>query len=489
MSVLIDADQVTVQGPRGQCLLKPISFQLKTGRPLVILGETGSGKSLLVQAIMGVLPAELTATGTALVAGHQLNLQEPAAVQALWGREMAILPQEPALALDPVMRARGQIGETHRLVRGVSRSTAANAAISDLEELGLTQAAGAYPHELSGGMAQRLAVAVSRAGGAAILLADEPTKGLDASRRHELGEVLLTTTRQGGGLLVITHDLALAHQVGGDLIVLREAKVVERGPLANVMTCPQAPYTRQLLAADPSSWPRRVNTKRDQPPVIEVLDLAVARGGRLLLEGLDLDLTPGEILGVVGPSGCGKSSLGDTLLGLLPPSRGTLNRDQNQPHTAFQKLYQDPVAAFPRTRKLGLALADIEARHNVPAGRLSHLLDQLELDAGLLDRLPVQVSGGELQRLALARVMLLKPALIVADEPTSRLDPIVQRRVIKVLTELAKDEACALVLISHDHTLIDRVADRSLSLEAMRWQLGNALSTGIELPQALVVNS
>lgn len=461
---LLKAEDIAVRDG-GTTLLSSLSLHLNPGEPLIILGETGSGKSLMAQALMGILPLELTAKGRVAIGARMLNAAAPEGFRGLWGREIGVLPQEPWLSLDPLMRARTQVAETHALVRGLGRAEARARAEADLVALGLAEAGMRFPHELSGGMAQRVAIAAARAGGARIVIADEPTKGLDSARRDEVANLLLAEMGQTGGLLVITHDLALARRIGGRLIVLRAGEVVEYGATEQVFAAPQADYTRELLAANPEGWPKRQSTSRGAPAVVSVQDLALERGGRTLFGDVSLNIAPGEIFGVAGPSGCGKSSLGDAILGLVPPSAGSITRRACDRPFAFQKLYQDPVAAFPRRRCIGQTIADM-VRLTGGNGNIEPLLDRLGLDPGLLARRPGAVSGGELQRLSLLRVLLRKPSFIFADEPTSRLDPITQARVIGLLTETAAQDGVAVMLVSHDRALIRNTADAVLSLGA-----------------------
>jgi peptide/nickel transport system ATP-binding protein len=462
---LLQADDVAVLDAAGRTLVRPVSLRLDPGEPLVVLGETGSGKSLLAQALMGTLPPELSARGRVRIDGTEHDAARPARFRPLWGRTFAVLPQEPWLSLDPLMRAEAQVAETHALVRKLAAQDARTAAASDLAALGLDAAARRrYPHQLSGGMAQRVAFAAARAGGGRIVIADEPTKGLDVARRDEVARLLSRSLAEGGGLLVITHDLALAQRIGGRLIVLRDGAVVERGTVAGVFAAPAADYTRLLLDADPARWPRRT-PRAVGPTVIEGRALTVARGGRPLVERLDLTIGAGQIVGVSGPSGCGKSTLGDVLLGLHAPSPGDVRRSADAPCTAFQKLYQDPVAAFAPRRALGATLGDVARRFGRNGAAIAALRDRLDLDPFLLARTPGQVSGGELQRLALLRVMLAEPRFLFADEPTSRLDPITQRGVIDIIEGLA-DAGCAVLLVSHDVELLDRTADKRIALGA-----------------------
>ncbi|WP_394153263.1 ABC transporter ATP-binding protein [Loktanella salsilacus] len=462
---LLTASDIAV-GDGASTLLAPLSLYLDPGEALVILGETGSGKSLMAQALMGTLPPELTARGRVTIGAQTFDPASPERFRKLWGRQIGVLPQEPWLSLDPLMRAREQIAEAHALVRGLSRADARRRASADLAAMGLKGAEQAYPHELSGGMAQRVVIAAARAGGARIVIADEPTKGLDAARRDDVADLLLSEMGQDGGLLVITHDLTLARRMGGRMIVLRSGEVVESGATEEIFAVPQTAYTRDLFAADPERWKPRPRSIRSEPSVVQVRDLSVARGGRTLFSDISFDLTPGGIVGVTGPSGCGKSTLGDAVLGLIPLASGSVSRPAQQAPFAFQKLYQDPVAAFPRKQTLGRTITDTAALCGGRSDLIDGLLDRLGLNPVLLDRRPGAVSGGELQRLSLLRVLLRRPSLIFADEPTSRLDPITQAKVIGLLTDTARDDGVALMLVSHDPHLVRNTAQEVIALGA-----------------------
>ncbi|NVK41677.1 MAG: ABC transporter ATP-binding protein [Oceanospirillaceae bacterium] len=462
MTPRLEADDISVFDSDGARLLEPVSIRLEPGRPLVVLGETGSGKSLLSQALTGALPRGLKARGRICLGDTVLDAARPADHRRLWGREIAVLPQEPWLSLDPLMRAQQQVSESHSLVRGLGRLRAEQAANRDLAALGLAGAARRYPHQLSGGMAQRVAFAAARAGGARILIADEPTKGLDAERRDEVAALLLQEVAAGGSLMVVTHDLDLAQRLGGEVLVIRQGALVERGRSAVIFELPHQDYTRRLLAADPRRWATTSPAQTGTETLLEVQDLSLSRGGRSLIEGLSLRVGAGEIVGITGPSGCGKSSLGDVLLGLHGPDSGRVERSVARPH-AYQKLFQDPPSAFPRTLPLGTALRDLVRRHRLDAARVAPLMQRLRLRPDLLERRPGEVSGGELQRLALLRVMLLEPVFLFADEPTSRLDPITQQEVIGLLRELAC-QGCAVLIVSHDPELIARTVHRSIAL-------------------------
>ncbi|HEY0212122.1 MAG TPA: ATP-binding cassette domain-containing protein [Paenirhodobacter sp.] len=463
MTILLTAENVSVHSGTEE-LVAPVSLALHAGRPFTILGETGSGKSLLAQAIIGTLPGGLRAKGRVTIEGWGLDLARPGGHRMLWGRVIGVLPQEPWLSLDPLMKARAQVAEGHALVRGLSWEDAARAADGDLAALGLEGAGDRRPDQLSGGMAQRVAFAAARTGGARIVVADEPTKGLDVARRDDVIALLMREVNEGGALLTITHDLALARSMGGDLAVVLKGRVIEHGPAEQVLGDPQHSYTKRLIAADPSSWPQGKPRPPTGQPVLRAKGLAVSRGGRRLFEGLDLDLHPGEIIGVWGPSGCGKSTLGDVLLGLATPERGAVTRQQGIRPVRFQKLYQDPPSAFPRHIRLGRALEDLVQLHGLNAGRIPALMERLRLNPVLLSRRPTEVSGGELQRLALLRVLLLDPVYLFADEPTSRLDLITQAEVTALLVEVARESGMAVLIVSHDAGLLRKTADRVISL-------------------------
>jgi ABC-type glutathione transport system ATPase component len=467
MSALLVADGVTVLAK--ERLVHPASLTLRAGRPFTILGETGSGKSLLAQAIMGTLPRGLRAEGSVTIAGRQLSLTIRHGHRAMWGRTITVLPQEPWLALDPTMRAREQIAEGHSVVRGLNREQSRRQAEADLKSLDLSMAGGKLPIQLSGGMAQRVAFAAARAGGARIVIADEPTKGLDVARRDDVIALLMREVEEGGGLLTITHDLELARRMGGDLAVMLNGMIIEQGRAEDVLGHPQHAYTKRLIAADPAHWPERTPGLVTGKPVLVAENLSKTRGGQRLFSHQSLVVHPGEIVGVTGPSGCGKSTFGDILLGLLRPDEGTVRRGETLPAIKFQKLYQDPPSAFPQRVTLRRAVLDLVRRHDLDADRVEPLLARLRLSPDLLDRLPTEVSGGELQRFALLRVLLLDPVFLFADEPTSRLDLITQQETIELLVELAREQGCAVLIVSHDTELIRKVSDWQIQFAAEKF--------------------
>ena len=452
-------------GAVGQALVQAIDLHIPAGGVLTLLGESGSGKSLLAQAIMGSLPANLTCSGTVEVGGHRSNAADLKARRALWGRQLALLPQEPWLALDPTMRVARQIAEVHELVAGMAPEVAAPTAQAGLDGLGMGGAGNKYPFQISGGMAQRAAFLATHAAGAPVMIIDEPTKGLDADRRADVLAVLRAAIADGLTLLTITHDVWLARQLGGQVAVMLGGAIVEQGDAATVLAAPGHAYTRRLLAAEPAAWPRLAPIKAiDGQVLVEIESVAKRFGAQHLFAGVTAQIRRGEFIAVTGPSGSGKTTFGNIVLGLLRPDSGTVTRGAGLARTAFQKIYQDPAAAFAPAATLRQSLQDVIALHKLSWAELESLLARLRLRPALLDRLPSQVSGGELQRFALARVLLLRPALIFADEPTSRLDPVTQQETLVLLAEHAQEFGCAVLLVTHDAAISARMATRVIGL-------------------------
>ncbi len=458
-----------------QALVRGVSLAIPPGSVLTLLGESGSGKSLLAQAIMGNLPSSLRCTGRVAIAGEVNDAADARSRHALWGRRLALLPQEPWLALDPTMQVRAQVAETYALVgasaskHGGWRARFADArarADHALASLGLGDAAHKYPFMISGGMAQRVAFLATHAAGARLMIIDEPTKGLDADRRGDVLELLRAAQREGMSLLCITHDIWLARALGGQVRVMLKGEVIEQGDAAAVLAAPQQDYTKRLLAADPACWPtpHPAGSSTGSGALVRVEGIAKAFGQQMLFAGIDAAIAPGEIVAVSGPSGSGKTTFGNIVLGLLRPDAGRVTRTPGLAPTAFQKIQQDPGAAFAPRITLRQSLRDLVKLHRLDWRELETLLQRMRLAPTLLDRLPHQVSGGELQRIALARVLLMKPALIFADEPTSRLDPVTQQEVFALLLEQVRASGCALLLVTHDADIVARVAGRRIAL-------------------------
>ncbi|WP_148573503.1 ABC transporter ATP-binding protein [Nocardioides caldifontis] len=448
-------------------LVDVADLRIDAGHALTIVGESGSGKSVLAHALMGTLPPELVAEGTLEVGSLRFDLADRGGRRHLWGRRMALLPQEPALALDPTMRVRHQVAEGAAVWKPRAAS-ALRLADERLDHLGLAGARSAYPHTLSGGMAQRVAYAAATIGGAQLLIVDEPSKGLDGDAVDRLAGLLAAHVEAGGLLLTITHDLRLARRLGGQVLVMRDAVVLERGPADQVLSTPVHPYTARLLAAEPSRWRFPWMTtpepSGEEAPLVAAHSISKAYGDAPLFDDLSMEIRAGERWAITGPSGAGKTTLGNALLRLTSVDRGTVAHGPTAHGGRLQKLYQDPALSFPARVPLGVGLRDVMRRHDVDEARLGSLLATVGLPRDVLRRRPDQVSGGELQRIAIVRAMLPRPALVFADEATSRLDLVTQQMTVDTLMSEVVASGCALLLVTHDRGLAASLTSRAVSL-------------------------
>ena len=460
---------LTIYDGAGKALVRDIEFSLPAGGILTIIGESGGGKSLIAQALMGLLPPGFRAVGTVQWSGRSFDLSAPEALHGLWASDFLLVPQEPGAALDPTQRLGRMLAQTGRTPAPVQASLAA----VDLP----ASSAAAYPFQLSGGMAQRAVMASALRLDAPLLIADEPTKGLDSERLDDVADLLLRMAQRGRTLLLISHDRHLVRRLGGRLLVLADGRVQEVGPSEAVLAQPQSAYTRAWLAADPATWAPCPACTTDAPLVLAAHGLSLGHPGTSdLLSNVDVHLAKGMILGVSGPSGCGKTSLGNSLLGLLPPRRGAVSWGGVDPYRdpasarrlrrRYQKLHQDPTTVFIPHRPLSVQFQDLYtlAPRLDHGERLAVGLDRLKLNPKLLHRFPSEISGGEAQRLALLRLLLLNPAVIIADEPTSRLDPLSQRETMTLLREIVTQDQIGLMLISHEKRLIQALATHIMQL-------------------------
>ena len=459
---IVNLAVISADGP----IVKGLNLAIDEGETVTILGETGSGKSILARAILGALPPELDYDGQVWVDGIPTLQSQQTTQRELWSHTMTMLPQEPWYALNPLTTIKQQVAEVWRFVMGDQKAQADKRALDSLNSVELREASQKWPHELSGGMAQRAVFVMATAGGADIFLADEPTKGLDASRRTTIID-LLRQQASTGCLLTITHDVEVAAALGGRILVMKNGQVVESGDADTLLSSPSHAYTQSLIDALPEKWQPQSVQPPAQSPFLTVKSLACQRGPNPVFSDVSFTINQGEIVGLQGDSGCGNTSLGDMLLGLLPVKSGTVEFLQPMTKLDKLKLYQDPPSAFAKGVSLGVLLEELVALHGLDHKRIKPIMSQLNLSENLLRRTSEQVSGGELQRFALLRILMMQPKFIVADEPTSRLDPITAKQVIQLLVSTCRQAGCTLLLISHDFTLLEKVSDRILQFDEL----------------------
>jgi peptide/nickel transport system ATP-binding protein len=409
---------------------------------------------------------------------------DEAVLQGIRGRDVGMIFQEPMTSLNPVHTIGEQIEEAFRLSRGLAGEAATKAAREALERVRIPDAAQRlkyYPHQLSGGMRQRVMIAMVLAANPRLLIADEPTTALDVTVQAQI-MALLAELRQelGMAMIFITHDIGLVAGIADDIMVMQHGVAVEQGPLDAVLDNPQHEYTKHLLNAVPhftsGNTVRSDGKARGQTPIVTVDNLAVRfpvvkglfrrpAGAVHAVDGVDFDLMPGETLAIVGESGSGKSTTARAILGLVHATRGKIEAKSGRSGRPVQMVFQDPYASLnPRLNVEGLlAEPAIAAGQRVDAKlreRMVFLLERVGLSKDALTRYPHQFSGGQRQRLCIARALMLNPDVVVLDEAVSALDVSVQARVLDLLIGLQREFGLAYLFISHDMAVVERIAHR-----------------------------
>jgi len=462
-----------------------VDLEIRVGEILGLVGESGSGKSASCLAVMGLL-------GPGAVASGELRFDGAPIRPGLRGRGIGMIFQEPRASLDPVRSVGQQLLEVLGLHRpelgGVARRAEAAALLARVGLPDPARQLRAYPHEISGGMAQRVAIALALAGRPRLLLADEPTTALDVTVQAQVLDLLVGLCGETGmAMLLVTHDLGLVARYADRVVVMRGGRVVEAAPVRTLFAAPAHAYTRELLAAVPSAVagaPRVVGA-----PLLRVRGLARQFAARRRLfrpaglplravDGVDFEIAAGETLGMVGESGCGKSTIALMVAGLLGISGGSIGfdgrevgamsgRQRRALRRELQIVLQDPGEALDPRLSVATQVEEPLLIHcrggggrTQRRGLVRETLAAVGLEDWVLERRPHALSGGQRQRVSLARALVLGPRLLVLDEPTSALDVSIQAQVVDLLMRLQRERALAYLFISHDLRLVARVADR-----------------------------
>ena len=473
--------------------LDGISFDVEAGQITAIIGESGSGKSVACYSMLGLVPMPPGRLdgGSARFDGQDLLTISEAERRAIRGRDIAMIFQDPMTGLNPFMRIGAQLIEPLRVHRGVAKPAARKRAIELLGEVGIRDpesSVNCYPHEFSGGMRQRVMIAMALINEPRLLIADEPTTALDVTIQAQILALIaeLQKTRDIG-VLLISHDLAVVADIADRISVMQDGRIVEHGDRAAIFEHAAHPYTRKLLAAIPSGArpaDKRHNDAPDEGALIRVAQLKTwFRSGREVVKAVDdvsFEIRRGEVLGLVGESGSGKSSLGRSLLRLVPISGGQVTFDGvditglkgaalKKLRRRMQMIFQDPFASLnPRmsvfdTLAEPLLLHGIESRQSVARAVLK-LMDDVGLARSAVRKYPHEFSGGQRQRIATGRALATRPEFVVADEPVSALDVTIQAQILALMEQLVREYGLTLLFVSHDLAVVKRLADRIIVL-------------------------
>jgi len=499
MNPLVDIEGLSIRFPHagdGHRLVDDVDLRVQAGQCVALVGESGSGKSLIARSLLGLAGAgSEVAAHRFQLAGADASDYREADWRLLRGTFAGLVLQDALVSLDPLRRIGDEVAEillTHRLAKShdeITRKVEATLASVGIPDPAVR--ARQYAHQLSGGLRQRALIASAIAGNPALIIADEPTTALDLTVQAQVLAVLQQRLAEGAGVLLISHDLALVAGIADHVHVIRDGRVVEAGPPAEVLARPRHAYTRQLLAAVPSIQSRGLALSVDNTPlptrgahdddvVLEVRGLTrrYASADRATpftaLEDVSFTLRRGEVLGIVGESGSGKSTCAKIVLGLLEPDEGEVwllgqrwsgvsEASRRRLRRHMQYIPQDPLSSFdPRS-----TVAEIIAENlNIPTAdrtaAIAALLDDVGLNSSFARRHPRTLSGGQRQRVAIARALASNPELIICDEPVSALDVSVQAQVLDLLAGLQRRLGTALLFISHDLGVIEHVSDRVL---------------------------
>jgi microcin C transport system ATP-binding protein len=495
LDVRFSQDGKTVHAVRG------VTFTVGAGETVALVGESGSGKSVTALSTVSLLPDSAQVTGSVQFGTREMVGAPEARLRDIRGNDISFIFQEPMTSLNPLHTLEKQIGESLALHQGLSGDKARARIIDLLEKVGIADAEsrlGSYPHQLSGGQRQRVMIAMALANGPKLLVADEPTTALDVTIQAQILDLLKRLKdEEGMSLLFITHDLGIVRRFADRVCVMQNGEIVEQGPTETVFDAPSHPYTRKLLAAEPTGRPDPVAA--DAPEIVRTDGLRVwfpiTRGilrrtvGHVkAVNDARLAVRSGETLGIVGESGSGKTTLALAIMRLVGSQGPIVFQGQDvqgwksaalRPlRKHMQIVFQDPFGSLSPRMNVGQIIAEGLGVHGVPDGQdaktaVAEMLTEVGLDPSMADRYPHEFSGGQRQRIAIARAMILRPRLVVLDEPTSALDMTVQVQIVDLLRSLQRKYGLAFLFISHDLRVV-----RAMAHQVIVMQRGDIVEAG-----------
>ncbi|KZE46204.1 ABC transporter ATP-binding protein [Brevibacillus parabrevis] len=476
--------------------VRGVSFEVKKGETLGIVGESGSGKSVTARSIMRLLPSppSFMKEGEIVFLGENLAHKTEQEMESIRGKEIGMIFQDPMTSLNPTIKVGIQIAEGIIKHQKLPKKEAEKQAVEMLKLVGIRNSEARYhqyPHEFSGGMRQRVMIAIALACHPTLLIADEPTTALDVTIQAQILTLMKNMqSKLGTSIIIITHDLGVVAGMCDRVVVMKDGEIVETGTTEEIFANPKHPYTLKLLNA----LPRLDEKKKAKPapliltrpdndrPFIEVRSLKkhfdMGKGNILkAVDGVSFQINKGETLGVVGESGCGKSTTGRTILRLHEPSGGdvlyegmSVNRlsakEMKSMRRYMQMIFQDPYASLnPRLKILdiigeALDVQKLAGSQQERKKRVEELLDMVGLEPAFAQRYPHEFSGGQRQRIGIARALAVDPQFIVCDEPLSALDVSIQAQVVKLLEELQHRLGLTYLFIAHDLSMVKHISDR-----------------------------
>lgn len=472
-----------------QEVLNNISFSVEEGEIVGIIGESGSGKSMTARSITQLLPdnAIIHSDSEIEFKGHNLLDIKPKALRKILGEDIGMIFQDPLSSLNPTMTVGDQVVEVIRLHQRMSKKQAKARTVELMTSIGIKDADmrfSHYPHEFSGGMRQRIMIAIALAANPSLLIADEPTTALDVTIQAQILSLIKQLQKDLNlSVLLITHDFGVVAQICTRVIVMQEGKIVEQGPIDEIFANPQHPYTRLLLEAVPRIEEEKITQEKAQvQPLISVEQLEqvfdIGKGKQLkAVNQVNLDIYKGETLGLVGESGSGKSTLGRAILQLYKPTSGRImfqgfdlhqltKSEMLKVRKDMQIIFQDPYASLNPRMKIEDIIGEALDTHQLVKNakerraRVEELLSLVELDPSFASRFPHEFSGGQRQRIGIARALAVEPDFIVADEPLSALDVSIQKQIIELLKKLQDKLGLTYLFIAHDLAVVKQISDR-----------------------------